>query len=159
MLDLHLTPRQRECISLVRDGLSSKEIARKLGISHRTVEAHIEAVMSALEVDSRMAAVFRLEEIEGRALSPAPPSKPDRGIMLQNQDDLREDYLLVARQFEPTESKSFGILPPFGGETTDAPRTVRILWMARLAALAIMASCFVILFIMGLSDVAGNSGM
>jgi DNA-binding CsgD family transcriptional regulator len=153
MLDHPLTPRQRECISLVREGLSSKEIARKLGISHRTVEAHIEAVMSALEVNSRMAAVFRLEEMDGRALSAPPSCKPDRGIMLKNPDNsLCDDYLFATHRSERIESSSFAILPPIGGETIDAPRSIRLRWMARLAALAIMASCFVIVFIMGLSD-------
>jgi FixJ family two-component response regulator len=35
-----LSAREREVLALVRHGLSSKEIALKLGLSHRTVEAH-----------------------------------------------------------------------------------------------------------------------
>ena len=35
-----LTLRQREILRLLADGLSAKQIAAKLGISHRTVEFH-----------------------------------------------------------------------------------------------------------------------
>lgn len=40
-----LTPREAEVASLLVTGRSNKEIARKLGISHRTVEAHRARVM------------------------------------------------------------------------------------------------------------------
>ncbi len=40
-----LSGREREVLMLVGSGLSSKQIARKLGLSHRTVEAHRANVM------------------------------------------------------------------------------------------------------------------
>jgi len=40
-----LTGREREIMKLVADGLPNKEIARTLGISHRTVEVHRARVM------------------------------------------------------------------------------------------------------------------
>jgi len=40
-----LSPRERECMTLVVSGLSSKEIAKELGISPRTVEVHRTHVM------------------------------------------------------------------------------------------------------------------
>jgi FixJ family two-component response regulator len=40
-----LTPREREVMGLLVAGQSSKEIARRLGISHRTVEIHRTRVM------------------------------------------------------------------------------------------------------------------
>jgi two-component system, LuxR family, response regulator FixJ len=40
-----LTGREREIMKLVADGLPNKEIARSLGISHRTVEVHRARVM------------------------------------------------------------------------------------------------------------------
>jgi DNA-binding NarL/FixJ family response regulator len=45
-----LTPRQREVLRLVAEGLSTKQIARQLGISPKTVEAHRSQLMNALDI-------------------------------------------------------------------------------------------------------------
>jgi len=47
---VHLTQREREISSGVVNGLSCKEIAQKLGISHRTVEIHRGRIMRKLGV-------------------------------------------------------------------------------------------------------------
>ena len=47
-----LTPRQREVLQLLAEGLSAKEIASRLGISARTVEFHKYQVMETLGVHS-----------------------------------------------------------------------------------------------------------
>jgi DNA-binding NarL/FixJ family response regulator len=45
-----LSPRQREVLSLVAQGLSTKEIARRLGISGKTVETHRTQLMARLDI-------------------------------------------------------------------------------------------------------------
>lgn len=45
-----LTPRQREILQLVAEGQTNKEIARRLGLSHRTVEVHRNQLMKRLSV-------------------------------------------------------------------------------------------------------------
>ncbi len=45
-----LTPRQREVLQLVAEGLSTKEIARRLDLSVKTVESHRSALMRQLDV-------------------------------------------------------------------------------------------------------------
>jgi len=47
-----LTERERQVMSLVCEGLSSKAIARQLDISHKTVEIHRSNVMRKMEVGS-----------------------------------------------------------------------------------------------------------
>lgn len=47
-----LTPHQREILRLLADGLSAKEIARKLDISSRTVESHKYQIMESLGAQS-----------------------------------------------------------------------------------------------------------
>lgn len=47
-----LTPRQREITCLLADGLSAKEIARRLDISSRTVESHKYQIMELLGAQS-----------------------------------------------------------------------------------------------------------
>jgi DNA-binding NarL/FixJ family response regulator len=49
---MRLTPRERQVLSLVAEGLSNKAIARQLGISPKTVEIHRSNVMSKMEVTS-----------------------------------------------------------------------------------------------------------
>jgi LuxR family quorum-sensing system transcriptional regulator CciR len=51
-----LTPRQRECLTWVARGKTSSEIAAILGISHYTVNYHIEEAMTALNCNCRTAA-------------------------------------------------------------------------------------------------------
>jgi len=56
-----LTPRQYEVLRLLARGCSTGQIAESLGLSRETVRNHIRAVLRALRVNSRIAAL-----IEGR---------------------------------------------------------------------------------------------
>lgn len=53
----HLTQRQTEILCLLHDGLSTKDIARRLGLSPGTVDNHISALISALRANDRTHAV------------------------------------------------------------------------------------------------------
>ncbi|MFK7919723.1 MAG: response regulator [Ilumatobacter sp.] len=53
-----LTDRERQVLDLVRQGLANKQIARKLGISERTVKAHLTSVFSTLGVSDRTQAAL-----------------------------------------------------------------------------------------------------
>ncbi len=48
-----LTPRQREVLILIAEGLSNQEIGERLGISVKTVERHRENIMKRLNLHSR----------------------------------------------------------------------------------------------------------
>jgi DNA-binding CsgD family transcriptional regulator/tetratricopeptide (TPR) repeat protein/energy-coupling factor transporter ATP-binding protein EcfA2 len=48
-----LSRREREVVNLAADGLSNLEIARRLSVSHKTVEKHLSAAFRKLEVGSR----------------------------------------------------------------------------------------------------------
>lgn len=41
----NLTPRERECLQLLAEGRSTKEIASRLGLSPKTVETHRRQIM------------------------------------------------------------------------------------------------------------------
>ena len=60
-LDQELTAREREVLGLVRDGLANKQIARRLGISERTVKAHLTSVFATIGVADRTAAALWAE--------------------------------------------------------------------------------------------------
>ena len=57
-----LTDREREVLGLVRDGLANKQIARRLGISERTVKAHLTSVFQRLGVSDRTQAALWASE-------------------------------------------------------------------------------------------------
>ncbi len=58
---LQLTPREAEVLSLVRSGLANKQIARRLGISERTVKAHLTSVFQRIGVVDRTQAALWAE--------------------------------------------------------------------------------------------------
>ena len=56
-----LSPREMEILQHVTRGLSNKEIASRLGISHQTVKNHMTAILHKLDVEDRtQAAVYAL---------------------------------------------------------------------------------------------------
>ena len=57
-----LSPREREVLDLVGEGLANKQIARRLGIAERTVKAHLTSVFQALGVTDRTQAALWAQE-------------------------------------------------------------------------------------------------
>ncbi len=56
-----LSPREMEILQYVTRGMSNKEIAGRLGISHQTVKNHMTAILHKLDVEDRtQAAVYAL---------------------------------------------------------------------------------------------------
>ncbi len=54
---VRLTPREIECLTLLAEGKSSKEIAAVLSIHWKTVTTHIDNAKLKLGVETRIAAV------------------------------------------------------------------------------------------------------
>ncbi|MGB5531623.1 MAG: LuxR C-terminal-related transcriptional regulator, partial [Acidimicrobiia bacterium] len=71
-----LTPRQTEVLELLRQGRTNNEIADELFISPRTVEHHVAAVLSKLELSSRIEVV----------LSEATATSPEEAPLADNVD-------------------------------------------------------------------------
>jgi DNA-binding CsgD family transcriptional regulator len=69
-----LTPKERECLRLVADNRSSKEIAQELGISKASVDTYCNRARAKLGVPSRRAAARLVMEAERTA--PHPVSRP-----------------------------------------------------------------------------------
>ncbi|WP_019587058.1 helix-turn-helix transcriptional regulator [Deinococcus apachensis] len=57
--DVTLTPRERDVLALLAEGLSNKRAARELGVTESTIKFHVQAVYSKLGVQSRAGAVAR----------------------------------------------------------------------------------------------------
>jgi LuxR family maltose regulon positive regulatory protein len=54
-----LTPRERDILAMISQGLSNKHIARALKISPETVKSHVKNIFLKLAVGTRAAAVSR----------------------------------------------------------------------------------------------------
>jgi DNA-binding NarL/FixJ family response regulator len=63
-----LTPREREIALLVGGGASNKEIGTKLGVTERTVKAHLTAVFRKLRVSDRLRLALFVNDLDN-----APP--------------------------------------------------------------------------------------
>jgi RNA polymerase sigma factor (sigma-70 family) len=51
-----LTPRERDVLKLVATGLTNREIGERLGVSPRTIDAHLRSIYRKIGVASRRAA-------------------------------------------------------------------------------------------------------
>ncbi len=58
-----LTPRQKEVLACLAEGLSNKQIAYRLGVSEGTIKIHITLLLRALEVTNRLAAVRKAVQL------------------------------------------------------------------------------------------------
>ena len=52
-----LTAREREVLTLVAEGLTNREVGRRLHISEKTASVHLSNLMAKLDVSSRTEAV------------------------------------------------------------------------------------------------------
>ena len=58
---VELTPRETEVLTMVRQGLANKQIARRLGITERTVKAHLSSAFQRIGARDRTQAAIWAE--------------------------------------------------------------------------------------------------
>jgi non-specific serine/threonine protein kinase len=71
-----LTSRKRQIAALVGEGMSNRDIARQLGISKRTVDAHLEHIFGKLGISSRVQLATGLSPTAPSPDRPPPPPGP-----------------------------------------------------------------------------------
>ncbi|MFI9755150.1 response regulator [Streptomyces collinus] len=69
-----LSPREREILVLIGDGLTNREIGRKLYLSEKTVKNHISRLLAKLGVQRRVQAAVLASQLE----RPEPSERPGR---------------------------------------------------------------------------------
>jgi len=132
-----LTERQRACLELVAKGFTSKEIGRKLGISHSTVDNHILIATQVLGVADRREA-GRLVASAGQQLPRQAPALPEA------------ENSAILRERETAGSPVTGnvrLLPPVGGQLNEQSlghKTIQILSIAVLSTLAVIALALIV---------------
>ena len=127
-----LSGRQRQCMLLVRGGLTSKEIGRSLNLSPSTVDNHIQAVVERLNVKNRGEAARilfpdqpKLVASEQPVATGFDPDRDDRKVTTSFPDD---DNLRL-----PTW------LPPLGGQRNILGAYRRFMFVAQIALMGTMS--------------------
>ncbi|MCW1382897.1 helix-turn-helix transcriptional regulator [Novosphingobium sp. KCTC 2891] len=130
--DVRLTARQADCIALVAKGLSSKEIGRELGISPSTVDNHIATAMHQFGFANRNA-VARWYR--------------------QSHESPADDHHAGGRNMSQEPSRRGTGLPNtfvVGGIRNSLSLKERILSVAQVSILSIMATSAIVTFVLGL---------
>ena len=65
-----LTPREQQVVSCVANGMSNKECAARLGITERTVKAHLASIFAAAGVRDRLQLLVKLADLTDKAEQP-----------------------------------------------------------------------------------------
>ena len=152
-----LTARQKECLLLLKDGMTSKQIARELDISPRTVDQHIAVALESLGVRSRLEAISMLHEQELRESTKSiPPAwMPDQ---LASADLVRKPPPApTPKKFGRSPTVRGPLFPPVGGSVNTASVGNRIAWMVRLSVLCLMLTCLMVLSLLGLSEMVSSA--
>jgi DNA-binding CsgD family transcriptional regulator len=123
-----LTDRQKDCLRLVAQGYTSKEIGRALDLSPSTVDNHILTAVQSMSANSRGEAARSLAGLETRQKLPreskALAESPQSGLLSVSA----EAPALTARD------RKFWSLPPIGGQTNELDSAERSLRIVQVAA-------------------------
>ena len=131
-----LTERQKDCLRLVAQGYTSKEIGRALDLSPSTVDNHILTAVQSMNASSRGEAARSLTSIETRQKLPRES---------QALAESAQSGLLSATAETPElalRDRRLWSLPPIGGQKNEldsAERSLRIVQVAAVGFGTIMS--------------------
>jgi DNA-binding CsgD family transcriptional regulator len=123
-----LTERQKDCLRLVAQGYTSKEIGRALALSPSTVDNHILTAVQSMSANSRGEAARSLAGLETRQKLPRElqglAETPQTGLLSISAE---------ASTFTRMDRR-FWSLPPIGGQVNELDSTERTLRIVQVAA-------------------------
>jgi DNA-binding CsgD family transcriptional regulator len=131
-----LTERQKDCLRLVAQGYTSKEIGRQLDLSPSTVDNHILAATQALEAPSRAEAARMLASSEARQKMPSQPQPLAEPTLSGVFPESAGGFVWV------DVGRRIFSLPPVGGQKNEldtAERSLRIIQVAAVGFGTVMA--------------------
>lgn len=126
---IHLSEGQKNCLRLVAQGMSSKEIAKQTGLTPQTVDTYLKASLPRLGASNRREAARLFLAWEAANAAGTPPAATSESVAESD------------RSAPQARTRIFG-LPPLGGAVNDlgwAQKTVQALQVAVVAAATIIA--------------------
>lgn len=139
-----LTDRQKDCLRLVGQGFTSKEIGRLLDLSPSTVDNHVTGAVHAIEAPNRGAAARALLAIEARQNLP----RHSAGLA----EDAAVSKTSADREVESRGPSGASLLslPPVGGKRNDLDGTSRSLRILQVAVVAASVAIALTIMVAGL---------
>ncbi|WP_164117433.1 helix-turn-helix transcriptional regulator [Sphingorhabdus sp. Alg239-R122] len=126
-----LTDRQKDCLRLVGDGYTSKEIARLLDISPSTVDNHLHAAVTVLQAANRAEAARFFRDSASRQKLPSQPESiadPQKSSNLRASEQ-NEQRSLFRQMFT---------LPLLGGKPNQLETGRRVLGILQIAVISLV---------------------
>ncbi|WP_197411404.1 MULTISPECIES: response regulator transcription factor [unclassified Sphingopyxis] len=142
-LAARLSGRQRECLILVRNGLTSKEIGRLLSLAPSTVDNHLNAATERLGCSSRAIAAQILEMAEQFG--------DQSHIGNETKTSSNESEHSGDMTAHPRPRRSY-FLPPFGGSPNEETAARRITHIGLIAIAATMAFAAITITVAGVIE-------
>ena len=139
-----LTDRQKDCLRLVGQGFTSKEIGRLLDLSPSTVDNHITGAVQAMDAPNRGAAARALLSVETRQNLPRQSQDIAQPPEFPNSSAEREV------ESNATYSGTLLSLPPVGGKRNDLDGTSRSLRILQVAVVAATVAIALTIMVAGL---------
>lgn len=160
-----LTPAQMECLRLVAQHKSSKQIAIELGLSSHAIDARIKRILANLDVATRHDAARWYLEIRGEAYQPlvCPPSDltcsseyRDEEASITDASEIDEPVgqLRSSVAGRSMQSQAWLIALPFQTSkrpVNDLPWNARLAWMVIILVAVIISVTLLISVAEGLS--------
>lgn len=138
-----LTERQKDCLRLVAQGYTSKEIGRTLDLSPSTIDNHILTAVQSLNAHSRGEAARSLAGVETRQ------KLPRESLALAEPH--KTGLLSVAAEAPALTiwDRRIWSLPPIGGQKNELDSAERLLRIAQVAVVGFGAVMSLTLLIAG----------
>jgi len=138
-----LTQRQKDCLRLVAQGYTSKQIGRQLGISYSTVDNHLQAAVLVTGLSGRAEAGRMLARFDQAAEhSQELPSEPP--AVAESPTSNNEGRRAAPQSWVP---RVLQLLPPIGGTDNDLTTQQRLIAVGRIAILSAVSflACVIVI--------------
>jgi len=142
-----LTEAQKQCLRLVDQHMTSKEIARKLGVSHYTVDQRLDSARRKLNAQSRKDAVRIFMAMEEEVLSEPFVYEPQN---IAPESGAHIPYPLPGRR-----AGIYGVvtsrisIPPIGGKRHHLPKREILVQSLNIAFFSTLLIALVVIILTG----------
>jgi DNA-binding CsgD family transcriptional regulator len=142
-----MNSKQKECLRLVSEGLTSKQIAPKVGLTHESVNTYVKSATRLLGAPNRSVAARMLLDYEALPKWEFPPDPVEAADQIGQIDGADE----LPRFPSPIPFLRGGIalVPPIGGRISNLTAIEKIVAMLRAAIFMAAIIATLVLLIAG----------